>query len=72
VAVPSLPTTIAGRRFASTAPSASAAPAASASASVATTLSPAPVTSNTSRAAVGMCSGFASAHEQAHARARPA
>src|SRR5262245_60426521 len=55
VAVPSLPTTMPAARLASTAASSKLAPATSANAALARTVSPAPVTSNTSRAAVGKC-----------------
>ena len=47
-------------------PAAGGAPTASASASTPTTVSPAPVTSKTSRATVGMCSGGAARLEEAH------
>ena len=71
-AVPSLPTTTAGGGVRERRPLRRATPpAASASASVAITVSPAPVTSNTSRAAVGDVARPAAALEQAHARARP-
>src|SRR5207244_9760339 len=55
VAVPSLPTTTPAAWLASIAASASVAPAPRASPTVAMTVSPAPVTSKTSRAAVGRC-----------------
>ena len=60
VATPILPTTMPAPRFASAAASPSSRPAATPAASSAITVSPAPVTSNTSRARVGSVSGSAS------------
>ena len=71
VAVPSLPTTTPAAQFASRAASSRDAPAARARPRVAMTVSPAPVTSKTSRAAVAMWSGRPSRLEQAQAVLAP-
>src|SRR6185436_5049749 len=55
--VPSLPTTTPAASLARAAARSSGTPAAAARVRVAITVSPAPVTSKTSRAAVGMCTG---------------